>query len=173
MNNGVTADYILCSKLADCSPELNSTSPQTSSAPHTSSASTQACASGTITTSSPQATGSLSPESNNSCACAPASDCASLDPTWTSALVNNLQFNVSCNTHYSGGDIASFMAYQFEDCINACALYNTYITAHPNSECSAVTYVGSNEDPPNCYLKDATAQAVIEMGADSAALLQS
>lgn len=167
-NNGVIADYILFSKLADCSPGLNSTSAQNSSS------SIQTCATGTITTSSPQATGSIVPQSNNnSCACTPMSDCASLDPTWASVLVNNVQFNISCDTHYAGGDIASFMAYQFEDCINACALYNTYITAHPDSSCSKVSYAAGQSAPDNCALKDATAQESSEQGVDSAVLLQS
>ena len=168
----MTADYILFSKLAECSRELNSTSPQALSAPHTSSASTQTCAAGTITSSSPQATGSIVPESNNSCACTPASDCASLDPTWTS-LINNIQFDILCDTHYTGGDIAYFMAYQFEDCINACAQYNTLITAHPGSNCSAVSYGASVAEPENCALKDATAHESSEAGIDSAVLLQS
>ncbi len=64
------------------------------------------------------------------------------------------------------------MAYQFEDCINACATYNTFITAHPNSNCSKVTY-GETGEPANCFLKDATAQESSEPGADSAVLLQS
>ena len=65
------------------------------------------------------------------------------------------------------------MAYQFEDCINACAIYNTYITAHPDSNCSAVTYAAVIEDPANCFLKDATAQEGFELDAYSAVLLQS
>ena len=162
------AHHIFFSKLADCSSGLNST------LPHNSSSSIQTCATGTITTSSPQATGSIIPESNNnSCACTPVSDCASLDPTWTSVLVNSVQFNISCDTHYAGGDIASFMAYQFEDCINACALYNTYNTAHPASSCSKVSYVAGEAAPDNCALKDATAQESSESGVDSAVLLQS
>ena len=65
------------------------------------------------------------------------------------------------------------MAYQFEDCIMACATYNTLITAHSNSNCSAVTY-GAGSTPPNtCYLKDSTAQQSSEPGVDSAVLLQS
>ena len=167
------ADYVLFSNLPDCSPELNSTSLSASSAPPTSSASTQACSAGTIITSLPQATGSPNSESNNSCACTPASDCASLGSTWASELVSNIQFNISCNTHYSGGDIAGFMAYQFEDCMNACATYNTYITAHSSSNCTAVTYGATIEPPANCFLKDSTATESSEEGADSAVLLQS
>ena len=65
------------------------------------------------------------------------------------------------------------MAYQFEDCMNACAIYNTYITAHSSSNCSAVTYGATGTEPANCFLKDSTATENSEVGADSAVLLQS
>ena len=165
------ANSILFSNLSGCGPELNSTSLPASSAPQTSSASIQACAASTTMTSSPQATGSL--ESNNSCSCTPISDCASMGSTWASELVNNVQFDIYCDTHYSGGDIASFYAYQFEDCINACATYNTYILAHTSSNCSGVTYAAAEQQPANCFLKDSTAEQTTEPGADSAVLLPS
>ena len=178
-NNGVIADYILFSNVPDCCPRSNSTSlpassaPQTLSAPPPSSTTSQAYATGTITTSSPRASGSLNPQSNDSCACTPASDCASMGSTWTSELVNFIQFDIYCDTHYSGGDIAGFTAYQFEDCINACATYNTLLTQHPDSNCTAVTYGAGATLPNTCYLKDSTAQQSTELGVDSAVLIQS
>lgn len=99
------------------------------------------------------------------------SNCASIGSTWASKLVSSIQFNISCDTHYSGGDITGFMAYQFEDCMNACAIYNTYITAHSGSNCTAVTYGATVGEPANCFLKDSTATESSEAGLDSAVLL--
>lgn len=65
------------------------------------------------------------------------------------------------------------MAYVFEDCMNACALYNTYLTAHPDSTCVFVSYSAGYPGPDNCALKDATAQESSEQGVDSAMLLPS
>ena len=160
-------------KLASCvpQPENNTTLPNPTSSSQTCSANPA----GTMTTSGPQASGTLIGSSD--CTAIPTSDCPLLASPWTAVLVNNVQFNISCGIVFHGGDLLTFQVYQFEDCINACAGYNTFDNAHKDSNCSAVSYApyytGAGE-LGNCALKDATANVPTnDTLIDSAVLLPS
>ncbi|KAL2042476.1 hypothetical protein N7G274_004969 [Stereocaulon virgatum] len=157
-------------KLASCAPqpETNTTLPNPSPVSPTRSVNPS-----TFTAYVPQASGTLSANSDNSsCIPVPFSNCGLLGPTWTAVSYYNVQFNISCNTTFHGGDLIFLQVYQFEDCINACASYNQLILAHPGSNCSAVSF--SADSSENCALKDSTANVPSDNNqVDSAILIPS
>ena len=74
-------------------------------------------------------------------------------------------------------DITFIHAYTFEDCINACSMFNTEPSGHNNLTCAGVSYVKERygwlqtPDYGNCFLKASVPNGdfgTAEAGTDSA-----
>ena len=112
--------------------------------------------------------------------CPPSTDCSTLSSPYTA--ITKALFNVQCQTDYNlpHTGLLSVYVYRFEDCINACATYNTGINK-ANSTCYSASYtIGvsradeSDNGGGNCHLRGvAGGEAMRSVNRSSAVMLRS